>query len=269
MRGSQGRCVLVEPVRGIIPAHAGLTSLSVSVRSCVGDHPRACGAHQVVLLVNRIAQGSSPRMRGSLCIELFCFAERGIIPAHAGLTYRIYRTKNLQRDHPRACGAHVTVPLSFSMPKGSSPRMRGSHTLIPITTNPYGIIPAHAGLTGRRSTSSRSMGDHPRACGAHCEMKLTEKQRRGSSPRMRGSHSPRRDVRRGLGIIPAHAGLTFCHAGANTGRRDHPRACGAHSPGRKAIRASAGSSPRMRGSRLLLLHCKLNLGIIPAHAGLT
>ena len=45
MRGSPGFVVVDQPADGIIPAHAGLTSLD-SMACMVGwDHPRACGAH--------------------------------------------------------------------------------------------------------------------------------------------------------------------------------------------------------------------------------
>ena len=71
---------------GIIPAHAGLTPLFFVTPAGGRDHPRACGAHIVRLLPWPVSRGSSPRMRGSLKFKTIPIFEKGIIPAHAGLT---------------------------------------------------------------------------------------------------------------------------------------------------------------------------------------
>ena len=86
---------------------------------------------------------------------------------------------------------------------------------------------------------------------------------------MRGSLRTICDVCAAEGIIPAHAGLTLTTFCARANAWDHPRACGAHFQLWKRARKSKGSSPRMRGSRFLLLEVVNNVGIIPAHAGLT
>ena len=71
------------------------------------------------------------------------------------------------------------------------------------------------------------------------------------------------------GIIPAHAGITKRSSGGRTSTSDHPRACGDHH-GVDALSAlSAGSSPRMRGSRVWCSQGYSLQRIIPAHAGIT
>ena len=50
---------------GIIPAHAGNTSLSMRYRAMARDHPRACGEHYHLYITPCVEQGSSPRMRGT------------------------------------------------------------------------------------------------------------------------------------------------------------------------------------------------------------
>ena len=87
MRGSQILFLENQVLSGIIPAHAGLTSLTHRPTSAAGDHPRACGAHLSPLIQMWPARGSSPRMRGS----------------PTTLSSGIW----LPWDHPRACGAHV------------------------------------------------------------------------------------------------------------------------------------------------------------------
>ncbi len=228
-------------------------------------------------------------MRGSHIATNTTSSFIGIIPAHAGLTYHINSGQNLQRDHPRACGAHRDDDDIKKHSMGSSPRMRGSPAICLPTSNSFGIIPAHAGsrgepladenvdgiipahagLTQWNCRDSESERDHPRACGAHQSSLSKILDALGSSPRMRGSPRWMHDSDGAKGIIPAHAGLTHGLQHADEARRDHPRACGAHQIDCLQPSASSGSSPRMRGSRLFSTKRSKPLGIIPAHAGLT
>ena len=147
--------------------------------------------------------------------------------------------------------------------------MRGS--LIPRKEEKRneGIIPAHAGLTSRGFSAAWQTGDHPRACGAHSRRLSAPTRSSGSSPRMRGSHINGMTIVRLLGIIPAHAGLTWERLICAIAVRDHPRACGAHGGYIGSAGDKMGSSPRMRGSPLIPMARLWVNGIIPAHAGLT
>ena len=155
---------------GIIPAHAVLTPESTQPLSPTRDHPRACGAHDAFFNDEAVTLGSSPRMRGSPAIDVESPPLKGIIPAHAGLT--------------------VSDVFAAVAEVGSSPRMRGSQLPVPFNEHERGIIPAHAGLTNELYTHTLDDGDHPRACGAHFDVVSAETARLGSSPRMRGSHTP-------------------------------------------------------------------------------
>ena len=147
--------------------------------------------------------------------------------------------------------------------------MRGSHFLFHNLLSPFGIIPAHAGLTKVMTSKKPCSWDHPRACGAHkFDIKpLTDPL--GSSPRMRGSRFLAFAFFAHLGIIPAHAGLTIERRVALSADRDHPRACGAHAASSPTVFQTLGSSPRMRGSLQVRQPGISPVGIIPAHAGLT
>ena len=138
-----------------------------------------------------------------------------------------------------------------------------------IASGVGGIIPAHAGLTAYSISFAHCARDHSRVCGAHSASMAQRTTRSGSSPRMRGSLHEARRNRLTSGIIPAYAGLTRPLVGAPNGRRDHPRACGAHQAAGGGTERQTGSSPRMRGSLLTFQTLKKMQGIIPAHAGLT
>ena len=269
MRGSHSTIFTFPAPPGIIPAHAGLTLIKRGDLDKMRDHPRACGAHMPFTQDILSAAGSSPRMRGSLFGSLCKHILKGIIPAHAGLTLtKVARILDL-RDHPRACGAHPLLTTSSTVSRGSSPRMRGSHGFCDADVRVMGIIPAHAGLTRKKKALKYGDRDHPRACGAHDDFALHCNTESGSSPRMRGSPGMPEDENEKGGIIPAHAGLTASLLGSRLPPGDHPRACGAHGKRRGGHTAGRGSSPRMRGSRSLFMVKNMQLGIIPAHAGLT
>ena len=254
---------------GIIPAHAGLTSGVSWIRRRIRDHPRACGAHCERRYESASGEGSSPRMRGSHYMPLSYLTPKGIIPAHAGLTTDSTLLCTHRRDHPRACGAHLSDNLNQLVRLGSSPRMRGSQDGLLGFGEIEGIIPAHAGLTRQRRRAYHTNRDHPRACGAHQPVPCASLADMGSSPRMRGSQRRRFDVHQYRGIIPAHAGLTHESLFSRSQCRDHPRACGAHEKYGKNMISQTGSSPRMRGSLTAFTARANEMGIIPAHAGLT
>ena len=173
----------------------------------------------------------------------------GIIPAHAGSTPAGAGSARRPWDHPRACGEHVYLAGLMRQLEGSSPRMRGAHDVVRYDGLLAGIIPAHAGSTLEAPQALPASWDHPRACGEHLWLPWSSSPRLGSSPRMRGA--PMYDVARERlnGIIPAHAGSTASLLTRTTTYRDHPRACGEHSPDGATKTMRKGSSPRMRGAR--------------------
>ena len=188
-------------------------------------------------------------MRGTLrCGDLGVHVV-GIIPAHAGNTDWSFSEKSNQRDHPRACGEHESRTQRPSPWRGSSPRMRGTPTILPCACFFSGIIPAHA-------------GEHCPRCGARTVNS-------GSSPRMRGTRGDERICYVRHGIIPAHAGNTPLRIGQLLICGDHPRACGEHTFYVPTLSISGGSSPRMRGTQHGEKRQMAKLGIIPAHAGNT
>ena len=228
MRGTPLRVQKRFRAIGIIPAHAGNTSIVSRWYGYCRDHPRACGEHDTTNTPKVVYPGSSPRMRGTLLPHRFTVHAIGIIPAHAGNTAVYFCVVWYCGDHPRACGEHVFFPLAFLFCLGSSPRMRGT--------------------LARHDTPHFPIRDHPRACGEHTMSDRNSQPSLGSSPRMRGTHTFVQINKVTEGIIPAHAGNTITASWHSSPTWDHPRACGEHSAFAFCSALLAGSSPRMRGT---------------------
>ena len=167
MRGKPpGGCNGVRVFR-IIPAHAGQTPPPLFSRGGGADHPRACGANLVLSFIIISVGGSSPRMRGKHIRTVENAVKVRIIPAHAGQTGLLAQWLERHSDHPRACGANVSVVWVDLSVCGSSPRMRGKLGGGAGLRTRVRIIPAHAGQTPPDYASYTVGPDHPRACGAN------------------------------------------------------------------------------------------------------
>ena len=149
------------------PRVCGNTLLSTARLRPKRDHPRVCGEHEVMQGVLKVAQGSSPRVRGTPARYRRRSSRPGIIPACAGNTSPGVGSPLHDRDHPRVCGEHVPWLKSLLTSRGSSPRVRGTPWPTWATASPTGIIPACAGNTHDLGANRRCRGDHPRVCGEH------------------------------------------------------------------------------------------------------
>ena len=249
VRGTQLRVVEDAPCLGIIPACAGNTSYDKNAGDATGDHPRVCGEHVQGPVLFGHLPGSSPRVRGTQEAAGLSAVLRGIIPACAGNTEFRRMLMISARDHPRVCGEHSSPFQSRFSPAGSSPRVRGTRIGRRATHTPGGIIPACAGNTVADSKSVFPTRDHPRVCGEHRAPPSGGGRRRGSSPRVRGTHCIPHRGRFVPGIIPACAGNTPPPQPENSPTRDHPRVCGEHSGWSGRLDLNRGSSPRVRGTQ--------------------
>ena len=86
---------------------------------------------------------------------------------------------------------------------------------------------------------------------------------------MRGTPTSRTYDSKGDRFIPAHAGNTPTRPPCRPPPSVHPRACGEHISTPEYLLISAGSSPRMRGTRTHPAHPADDRRFIPAHAGNT
>ena len=155
--------------RGLIPAHAGKTRVTLSRAFRVGAHPRSRGENDRPHGAVWATTGSSPLTRGKpsrVCIVISIFR---LIPAHAGKTRENKGERGSAWAHPRSRGENQAGRRVGKLQLGSSPLTRGKPRRHTQPTHGNRLIPAHAGKTSTR-------------CGRWIEY-------RGSSPLTRGKRA--------------------------------------------------------------------------------
>ena len=130
----------------------------------------------------------------------------GIIPAGAGKRDMEELNRYTLRDHPRGCGEKKGAAFDTDALRGSSPRVRGKGVESRPLPPRRRIIPAGAGKSCFNPETAAITEDHPRGCGEKIIKASLRRAGKGSSPRVRGKGSRRRDAPTGSGIIPAGAG---------------------------------------------------------------
>ena len=213
--------------------------------------------------------GSSPLARGLPILAVVAALTWWIIPARAGFTGKTDQPHTKQQDHPRSRGVYVTPGHDNHVRNGSSPLARGLRPASRSASRLGRIIPARAGFTRKRSSSSRCAEDHPRSRGVYGKGANRFYKLAGSSPLARGLQlvGPSRQLAHR--IIPARAGFTDASRMRRPGIADHPRSRGVYDNPVSSLARWRGSSPLARG----LLHEGVLPeemgGIIPARAGFT
>ena len=246
-----------------IPACAGNSASVIDVRARMAVHPRVCG-------------------------ELLIQFEPRFIPACAGNSGACRWRMFLLTVHPRVCGELAMSRSRVLARTGSSPRVRGTPQASAWRHGHWRFIPACAGNSRRGlERVHESAGSSPRVRGTRPKPpKMGELRRfipacagnsgcgeqdalgsRGSSPRVRGTPSQRPRRLRAGRFIPACAGNSPARWPTGAACPVHPRVCGELliSPMLKTY--CAGSSPRVRGTRLASSGVVAWCRFIPACAG--
>ena len=193
----------------------------------------------------------------------------GLIPAHAGKTYRRCRRWSMPWAHPRSRGENdYTTPSTVAL-SGSSPLTRGKQVGKLFDARPRRLIPAHAGKTSLEEHGDKVHAAHPRSRGENRSGGMPRAAASGSSPLTRGKRSIREDERTMTGLIPAHAGKTCPHRSRRPIHRAHPRSRGENGTIAGASAPAIGSSPLTRGKQIDPRVGVIRLRLIPAHAGKT
>ncbi|SEG24105.1 hypothetical protein SAMN05421751_11928 [Jhaorihella thermophila] len=232
-------------------------------------HPRGCGEHRAWVAAEPSRFGSSPRVRGT---RRWCWpigSSTWVIPAGAGNTWGRPPSLCPAPGHPRGCGEHTDYTYKLYAAGGSSPRVRGTRIHLRHQRFERRVIPAGAGNTDPHAPRPLFDAGHPRGCGEHGSQDGSASSFPGH-PRGCGEHGmieiPEHDR---LRVIPAGAGNTPRNHRRPISRPGHPRGCGEHSASRRRYSATAGSSPRVRGTLQAVGTERDQERVIPAGAGNT
>ena len=153
---------------GLIPAHAGKTTVGAGPGGSRTAHPRSRGENTRRSTTKYSIGGSSPLTRGK--------------PSGSR------RTRALLTAHPRSRGENIWGSPTAGVYKGSSPLTRGKLRHQAQNVQPTGLIPAHAGKTVREPPSIATARAHPRSRGENVHGHVAGERQDGSSPLTRGKH---------------------------------------------------------------------------------
>ena len=145
--------------------------------------------------------------------------------------------------------------------------MRGTRQQSDHDGGPIRIIPACAGNACGPYQAHRDSADHPRVCGERDKSLSPHMLTLGSSPRVRGTPPDQGTDWADGRIIPACAGNASQIRQRLSIQSDHPRVCGERIIRIPHILRGSGSSPRVRGTRLMEYSANVLDRIIPACAG--
>ena len=150
-----------------IPACAGNTKTTPAIQTPQSVHPRVRGEHLAGIVNESTSVGSSPRARGTQVIQPPGFQFLRFIPACAGNTSADNFLSDSLAVHPRVRGEHIRRNGANGKIRGSSPRARGTHSVVLKVTVFVRFIPACAGNTSRATGLTPTPTVHPRVRGEH------------------------------------------------------------------------------------------------------
>ena len=171
--------------------------------------------------------------------------------------------------HPRRCGENGSASRRAVAPHGSSPQVRGKRAHACSFARLCRLIPAPAGKTPYTHASPDTRAAHPRRCGENSVSSSANRSIFGSSPQVRGKHFVFTRVLLPRRLIPAGAGKTQQMKECTSHPWAHPRRCGENLVKVFNSRASAGSSPQVRGKQPSGYCGRERQRLIPAGAGKT
>ena len=250
-----------------IPAWAGNRGESESHPIPAAVHPRVGGEQTGSSGRSGIGVGSSPRGRGTEVIDAVFDHEVRFIPAWAGNRPRDESQVAQDAVHPRVGGEQLYTCKTGCIPIGSSPRGRGTASIRSMSRRFARFIPAWAGNRLPVIAGTTDPAVHPRVGGEQQRPHVVVVEVRGSSPRGRGTEMrcPVVNVRRRF--IPAWAGNRPNEAAEPCSPSVHPRVGGEQKRCGNLVFALYGSSPRGRGTVVMVAKPIQHDRFIPAWAG--
>ena len=267
VRGTLDAGLAGQHVARFIPAGAGNARFTVYLPAFHAVHPRGCGEREPQHGDLVLADGSSPRVRGTRVDVVKINGFQRFIPAGAGNATGTAAAPCRTAVHPRGCGERRAPAGGARRGGGSSPRVRGTRPEAGAAHTIRRFIPAGAGNAARSLGPISGCAVHPRGCGERRVSRSASVSRCGSSPRVRGTHSGTRPRRGPPRFIPAGAGNAPPSPPAGFAGAVHPRGCGERQTRAPAWRSHAGSSPRVRGTPACGFPLPVLRRFIPAGAG--
>ena len=268
-RGEPSAAVSVLDRPGNIPAYAGRTIYGEDVNLDAEKHPRIRGENHLARLQVRNHAETSPHTRGERCCCATQPDSPGNIPAYAGRTCFVRRSRRAFEKHPRIRGENLLLGDPEFGDLETSPHTRGELVWRIPTEDAHGNIPAYAGRTGCPKNPARLRQKHPRIRGENTPQHLAGGRITETSPHTRGEHRRSVFMRARQGNIPAYAGRTDAKAEKTAQLEKHPRIRGENVEALFGSASILETSPHTRGEPGNVLIPLKIAGNIPAYAGRT
>ncbi len=251
----------------VLPARAGVIRRLHCSSVRLIRPPRTCGGHPYEVPTPITSAPSSPHVRGSSPEQPPVGVEVAVLPARAGVIPPRSGCSSTTRRPPRTCGGHPSFAVAPLYATVSSLHVRGSSPCRQGRDSPPTVLPARAGVILWRILVPSVPLCPPRTCGGHPETRMLSRNRRKSSPHVRGSshHYPGHRVTRI--VLPARAGVIRTGARFPGWRSRPPRTCGGHPNGSPALSHAEQSSPHVRGSSPAVTATLTPGTVLPARAG--
>ena len=251
----------------VLPAQAGVFRPLARRGGRSSCPPRAGGGLPGSAPVVSRRRMSSPRRRGSSATNLAVLVGIVVLPAQAGVFRAAPAGRSARRRPPRAGGGLPRAGDVRSTCVMSSPRRRGSSAVVVRGPPLHLVLPAQAGVFRRARGAATSRVRPPRAGGGLPRSQAYICVPKSSSPRRRGSSGGLRAHRWPRGVLPAQAGV-FLPIPDRVGPLMGPPRAGGGLPGAQVgVGFDGASSPRRRGSSVLLARRRPAALVLPAQAG--
>ena len=172
-------------------------------------YPRWRGEHTVISLPLGDRNGLSPLARGTRNSLRIRQQKYRFIPAGAGNTALLCRSRSVPTVYPRWRGEHGNRSLNSTPASGLSPLARGTLEPVFLSARNFRFIPAGAGNTVRIGFENLYAPVYPRWRGEHGYASNIQRWERGLSPLARGTRVSSCGAGSPWRFIPAGAGNTL------------------------------------------------------------
>ena len=190
------------------PAYAGTTTIPPRFLLLLSIQPRVCGDYDKATIVHTALADTTPRMRGLLCYQRRSACSTRYNPAYAGTTPSPRAYMPARAIQPRVCGDYAECSHALSVPRDTTPRMRGLRRRRCTCYHSPGYNPAYAGTTIASTKIMWMKTIQPRVCGDYGQKLHFWPSRADTTPRMRGLLLLDEFIESRKRYNPAYAGTT-------------------------------------------------------------